>query len=377
MTISACRPIIRAGAAGALVALLVAASPAEAQRVIPGFARSDQTDVAGVQVTSSDLLNFEPGTVKSFTCPVAWGVRTTAEAVQARLTSADLRIAGDDAAGVAVGADVQRDLLLLLTDAEGSDQAEARIAGALAAGNPGAAREARGLAESLEGLILEAGRMDPARPGLVGPMRVNSAVSAFNEFVDESSAAFLASPPEEMRAIQAVLSRLVIAALENADRDVRAGDAAPGGLACAAPAAAVTAVAPPPEIAVAMCVLRPEGPAEVAGIVNPATGDTTVVVAGERRAFSEVYPRQVALATEQPWYAARTPIAFGEGRYVQYGLPREMPPGTVARAGTYEGVTVYTARGRALRPGAIYLPTDVDCEFQEYRRAEEVTRVRG
>lgn len=369
--------IFKPAAGTLLLALAIAPAPAEGQRVIPGFARIDQSDVAGVSVTSSDLLNFEPGTVKSLTCPVAWGVRTTSEAVASSLASGDFRVAAATVDGTPVSEPLRRDLLLLLTDADGSDAAGARIAAALGRDdNRGARDEARQLVRSLKGLVAAASRMDPARPGVVAPMKLNRSVADFNDFVDDSSPTFLANPPEELGAVQSVLSRIVISALENEGRVVDADAAPAGALACAPPAEAAPVAVVVPEVAIAMCVMRPEGPVEVAGVVNPATGDTVAIVAGERRPFSEVGRPTVTFAANAPWYARGEPIAFGRDRYVRYGLPTEMAPNSVMRVGEYEGVPVY-ARTRALRPDAIFVPAEAPCTFQEYRRVEEVMRVRG
>src|SRR5690606_28064077 len=82
------------GAVLSLTLAVLAAANADAQRLAaPGFTRSDQSDVTGPAITSGDQLAAmftEPGTVLSMFCPVAWGVRSSANTVQTRLTSANL-----------------------------------------------------------------------------------------------------------------------------------------------------------------------------------------------------------------------------------------------------------------------------------------------
>jgi len=84
------------------------ATPAAAQRIVPGFSRSDQSDVTGVSVTSADMLGLEPGVAKSYTCPVAWGVRNAAVTVAAELSGERLR--PTLVAAPAIGSAVQADL---------------------------------------------------------------------------------------------------------------------------------------------------------------------------------------------------------------------------------------------------------------------------
>jgi hypothetical protein len=52
-------------------------------------------------------------------------------------------------------------------------------------------------------------------------------------------------------------------------------------------------------------------------------------------------------------------------------------PGELVPAGSYRGVTVFTARGTMTPPDIVYLPFRSGCEVQPYRRVEEAHRVRG
>jgi len=78
------------------------------------------------------------------------------------------------------------------------------LAAALApASNAGAGRQADALARSLEGLLED-------------PSRLPAAASAYNRFIRASSDAYLAAPPAELLAIQAVLAPLAETAVHRA-----------------------------------------------------------------------------------------------------------------------------------------------------------------
>ncbi len=352
-----------------LAALAALAEPAQAQRVLSGFPRSDQSDVAGVNLTSSDLVNWEPGTAKSFSCPVAWGVRTASESIES-----DLR-----AGGGSLGTNgTSSDLLILLTREQGVEDARERIVAALTTPAGSSRRAARSLVRSLEGLLDRTGQMDPADPGIAGPTQTNQAVSRYNDFVDASSLEYLQNQPAELRGIRTVLGRLVTAARDNDGRQAApaAGGASGGGLACAPPAPPPPPPPPPPPVAFSMCMLQGTGPVTVFALRDATTGDTSVMVGGERRSLAEAYPATAALAPSMGWYSADQTVTVNGQMYVKYGLPRTMLPGSVAPVGTFGGVSVYAAPG-LVAPGSIYLPVTRDCQFHEYRKARDVVNVRG
>ena len=352
-----------------LAALAALAEPAQAQRVLSNFPRSDQSDVAGVNLTSSDLVNWEPGTAKSFSCSVAWGVRTASESVES-----DLR-----AGGGSLGTNgTSSDLLILLTREEGIEGARERIVAALTAPGGSSRRAARSLVRSLEGLLDRTGQMDPADPGIAGPTQTNQAVSRYNDFVDASSMEYLQNQPAELRGIRTVLGRLVTAARDHDGRQAApmAGEAS-GGLACAPPAPAPPPPPPPPPpVAFSMCMVQGSGPVNVFALRDATTGDTSVMMGGERRSLAAAYPATVALAPSMGWYSADEKVTVNGQTYVKYGLPRTLLPGSVVPAGEFGGVSVYGAPGVAA-PGSIYLPVARDCVFHEYRREREVKSVRG
>src|SRR5690348_15114729 len=82
--------------AAALLALAAGAGSAAGQKVIPGFARVNQSDITGPSVTSSDMVTFEPGTVQSMNCAGAWGLLDQGRTLGRELDS--LRLAGWGAA---------------------------------------------------------------------------------------------------------------------------------------------------------------------------------------------------------------------------------------------------------------------------------------
>lgn len=349
-----------------VAAVVLGATQAEAQRVIPGFGRVDQSDVSGPSVTSGDLAGAfaEPGTVQNVTCPVAWGIRNAEFAVLERF----------DAARTDRAATTPLETLLTSEDA---DAAESAVAAALGDRNRGARGEARRLASAMEGLFYVLDDMDPRSPGTAGPTQIHLAVGRFNEFVRASSSEFLSAPPEEFTAIRTILSELAAGAMENEGREALPDIVDARGLACAPAVATYTTVAPP-ERQIQICVLtRPGDFAWIAASVDPTTGDTTVSVDGQRLAFSATQPARGAHAGDAEWRLGQQEIEFGGARYLTYGLYRGVQPEDVRRVGEYEGVPVYILQGEEEPAEYIYIPVSGGCEVQPYRRAEEVRRVRG
>jgi hypothetical protein len=362
-------PVPARRTAAALAALSVfAAVPAGAQTLISGFARSDQSDASGVSLTSADLLGFEPGTVKTFPCPVAWGVRTTSDALRAELSTPG---GGTTAPGV------EADLRALLDDGPGAGEAGRRLATALGQDNTGAARRlARGLVPRLRGLLAAGSRMDPRDPGELAATRLNASVTQFNRFVGASSPAFLDAPPPEMTALHRVLGRLVQSAVENAARTADPdAPVADGALACAPPAPNITPTptpTPPPLAEVRLCRMRGGRPHVITAQVNPVTGDTMV----DGQALAAAFPAD-EYAAAQAFVTADQAVTLNGRRYVKYSMPRTLAPEEVAWAGEFMGMPVFVAAGTAGTAEVVYLPVRAACEFQPYQLEVKTGEVRG
>lgn len=366
----------RRACAALVLASLAAAIPAQAQLVYHGFSRVDQSDATFVSITSADMLGLEAVPVRSYSCTVAWGVRTSAEATGASMAAGTL-------SGAAVGAgelpaDVQRELLALMHGRSSG----ARIAAGLArAGSSRAAQAAAAaLVRRLDGLLAAAERMDPARPGVAAPTRLSAAISAFDDYLDASSSVFLASPSAELLAVHAVLTRLVNGGIENHGRPETRAVPGSGGLACAV-AGVHEEVTPQGRDSsmederrpFAMCTVQETGPVQVYGLIT-SSGDSLAVVEGEERMLREAFPA-VPTAVEQSWYHAGANLTIGRDGYGKWSGVRELVPGSVALFGRFEGVNVYAAPG-VPRPNSVYVPVG-GCNFQEYRLNRANANLRG
>ena len=245
-------------------------SPADGQRPIGGFPRSDQSDVTGPSVTSGDQLAplfAEPGTVRSMACPVAWGVRTASDRVQVILTSGELR-PSSTAVGGEIPTSAQRAVLTLLLRNE-DDRSPEAVYAALTNGNSGAERQARRLVAEASGLLTVMNTLDPLRPGRAAPSQLARVTGAYNSFVDASGDAFISNPPAELLALHAVLDELVEASIQNEGRPANVADVDASGLACAG-----AAVAPPPVTTVVVAPPPADQPFEMCVLVN---GDFRIV----------------------------------------------------------------------------------------------------
>ena len=234
-----------------------------------------------------------------------------------------------------------------------------------------------------QGTRREAGTRSPAGPrGSYPPYRRDSqetrqiyeAVAAWDEFVDSSSVAFLAAPPDEMLAIRVVLSRLDYAAIEHAARDGDTGHVDAWGLACAAVSPAPEPVV---EVPFEVCVLADGDFRTVSGVYLPAGGDSLVEVGGARRPLREAWPDRAGYAAGAPSFARDVPITVGGREYRQWGMSRVVRPGELMRAGELAGVPVFVAPGERTPPDVILLPFRGRCEVQPYRRTTEISKVRG
>jgi hypothetical protein len=111
-----------------------------------------------------------------------------------------------------------------------------------------------------------------------------------------------------------------------------------------------------------VCVVRNGVLGEVPVSYDPATGDSLY----EGRRFRDAFPTDSTFAASAAWYHAYEPIMMFRRRYVSYGLPRAMPPGSVVARGEYRGLTVYVDSGASTTPPVLYLPVRPTCEFQPY-----------
>jgi hypothetical protein len=344
----------------ALAIGLGAAATLEAQRPIAGFPRSDQSDVAGPIVTSADQISpmfAEPGTAHTMSCPVAWGVRTAADRESYVHDGNLLRLVSNGGASRATRA-----------------EADALLAALAPPQNRQATRAARSLIRETNGLLATVRRIDPASPGVTAATRLARSVSAYNEYVDVSDAVFLATPPVELTEIRALLNGLVIASLENHGRaaDLRSVDA--HGLACAGVTSLGTTPLVPvaPERAIEICVVSDRTIRNVAALLQPETGDTLTLVAGERRRFTDVYPQPQV----PRWLALREPVQINGSEYRPFGVSRVVRPGELSYAGAAGGAEYYVGAAEPTAPSLIYFAVGSDCHLQPYRDVSTI-RVRG
>ena len=121
----------------------------------------------------------------------------------------------------------------------------------------------------------------------------------------------------------------------------------------------------------------------VCEVVDGELRETTRMVApGAETTYSHAPPPPglefdyAAYAANKGWYINNEPITFNGRRYVKYGLPRVLGVTEVARAGAYEGVSVFS-KGGSMRADVIYIPVRPGCEFQPYQTDVKTGGVRG
>jgi hypothetical protein len=364
-----------------LGALLVGGAGTAAAQTVPSDApRVIQSDASGNQL-SGDLVNGmfgRPGNLVSLSCPVAWGIRTTNRQLLADLLAGSYRTAGP--MSDPLPPDVQSMLADLVRDPGTETErvyvgvaasiVQQMVQGLTPSSNRsrGAIRSAKRVVGEMQGLEYDLEHMDPARVGTDGPMRLAGAMAAYDEFIDESSEAFLRAPSDEFLAVRHYLASLSRAALENEGRLADETSRDEWGLVCAP--------APEIELALQLCVVLDQEMRIVDAIFLPSSGDTVVVVEGRREPLAERYPYQPwVYAAETSWYGNDEPVVHLGNEYLRYGLPRLVKPEEVTRVGEYRGVSLYASPADPT-PETIYVPLAAGCEAQPYRMVQSL-RPRG
>jgi hypothetical protein len=363
--------------------LLSPASPLQAQSV-NSSGHANITDVSGTTITSGDMVSgmlfAEPGTVQTFFCSAATGVRNAGILLAGDLRAHELQVVMRNPGEIVVNAEIQDDLLVLLMASQGHEAAgSAILAGLTPAGNqtPAQRQAAQELIRQLDGLLAVTESMDVYEPGSEGATRLSRTVGRFNALVNVSSEGFLRSPSQEFLAIQSILSRLVIAAMDFEDRPDGCGLELV--LAPPPPPAEPPAPAPVPERAAMMCLLVDDQLREIAAIEIPSTGETFVVVNGERRLLTEVYRTGAEVyAPGNAFVQSDAPIEVRGRRYVRFGTSRAVQPSEVTGVAEWAGgIALFQPVGSATPPELIYVPVQDGCVVQPYALEEDVLQVRG
>ena len=168
----------------------------------------NQSDVTGTIVTTSDVAGgFSPGGDRRVnivfpTSQIQQAVNNAAGSVNQLLAAGNLPVVATGTP-TPIPATVQQTLASVLVGARDAGDSVTRLERALvnAGANPTLARN---LANSLRGLYSD---------GSVKAEQFRSVVRAYNALIGSSSAEFLRTPPEELRAVQSILSILLNAAL--------------------------------------------------------------------------------------------------------------------------------------------------------------------
>lgn len=166
------------------------------------------SDVTGTIVTTSDMVGgFSPGGDRRVnivfpSAQIQQSVNSAASSVNQQLASGNLPIVATGPSSP-IPLTVQQNLESIVTGRRDVDDSMTRFERALV--NSGANPTlARNLATSLRGLNSN---------GSVNAEQFRGVVRAYNALIGSSSTAFLSNPPEELRAIQSLLSILLNAAL--------------------------------------------------------------------------------------------------------------------------------------------------------------------
>lgn len=189
-------------ALGAFLIVLQTASPAPAQN-------GNQSDITGPIPTTSDIAGgaFTTTTGGGGTETVFSGGATAQASVnQAAATVSSQLSAGSLSApaGGSISASAQTAVYNILTANAELGSSLSAVANSLTSA-PGAppATAVQNLLDSLVGLL---------RGRKITAAKLLAAIRAYNSMIDASNAAFLSTPPAELLAIQAALSKLIAAA---------------------------------------------------------------------------------------------------------------------------------------------------------------------
>jgi hypothetical protein len=134
----------------------------------------------------------------------------------------------------------------------------------------------------------------------------------------------------------------------------------------------------PEERPLTVCVVEGERLTSVAATYLPETEDTVVMVQGQRRPFSEMYPIAAPdYAAGTTWYVNGDEVRLQDRDYVRFGVPRLITGTTqLQRVGDFEGVGVFAETGAETPYPVLYVPLRPGCEFQPYQLRDQI-RVRG
>ena len=366
------------------------AAEASAQYVTPGAARVEMSDLTVPSVAAT--LLFDPGTVKTFQCPVAWGVRTAADSLAGVLSGSVLRAIPTAGRAPVPSARAQGRVLEHLSGVP-TDDFDAFVASLVPGGRDPARGEATALAHRLDGLFSDLRGMDPLAPGHVAPTRFAAAVHEWDVLLGALDEETLVRPSDELLTLQSVLASLVLAALENEGRGVDDPSLrGEYGLPCAPPprtrfiAELPEAPEPPPplERPIVVCVLEDDRFQDVPAVLLPETGDTLALVVGERVPFAGVHPDRNVYAGAEEWFLEEAPVELAGVTWVPWAHPRTTDGLPLVRVGEVRGVAAFAApeAARALSedgtaPPALWLPVRNGCVVQEYRPVAAVRRTRG
>ncbi len=351
-----------------------------AQTVKPEVGRAFMTDVSGPPVTSGDLaaglFMGQPGTVQTFQCAAAQAVRDASMALQADLQNGRLQVASGNPTVVVAPLETQQTLLELMDSPESEPGPNHPLVLALTPEvnpGPGAESAAGALVRALHGLIASGVEVSPEDPGTRGATHLHVATSRYNEFLNASSRGFLADPPLEFLAVHVALSRLIIAAHDQAHREEP----------CPAPPSPEPtnpepAAAPVLEVASLICLLVEGEFRDVPLVVRPVSGDTVAVMEGERVPLERLRDHGDPHAARD-WVRSDEPLEFMGSRYLAFGPPRAVSPGELRPlSGGPPGLTLLSAPDtKESPPDEIYLAVGPHCTVQPYQVEEEVRQVSG
>ncbi|HST61919.1 MAG TPA: hypothetical protein VLK84_24675 [Longimicrobium sp.] len=167
-----------------------------------------------------------------------------------------------------------------------------------------------------------------------------------------------------IRSIPPILLALGVLAACATGRAVREDDAPPRS--------PVPAIAPAPvQRALSVCMVEGGQLVQATATLDVTTGDTTWAPPGEPAGTPTGY------AAGAPWFIRNEPIIVEGASYVKYGTPRVVPMESLARAGEFGGVPLFTDDPLPRPPEVLYVPARPGCVFQLYMLEPRLNGVRG